>query len=485
MAYNVMASDLDIIRQQSIKKIIRLYILDFNYTRVAEISGNMLAMNVSIDSESDLRRSCSVELVVVDDSYNVTAGGRVWLDKYIQPYIGYENIHTGEIQWYNQGIYLINAPSWQYDAETKMLSFAGLDLMSKLTGLRNGQLEGLTYSIPAGQNVRKVIIDTIKLAGFNNYVVSECKSKNGAIVPTPYDIEISAGGTVYDILSELRDIMPNYEMFFDIDGVFVYQPIPTGQNEPVKIDDTVLNNILLNESVDTDFESVKNYIEVYGQTYSPDYYAETATFENNTIKLTVSSLPTDWSLDIPFDILIGFTMPQDASGSLSLQVNDWTGNNQLIDSYGPSSYNLVQGQYYVIKYHYTIIQAPKYYYIGKQQISAIAKDDNANSPFYIGGSVGMIREVLSGGEYDNIITDSLAQQQADYSLWQKTRLQDSIALSITPVPWLDVNDIVKHKAVGSSEVKKYIVKNISTDYGQVDGIQTITAITYYPLYPDI
>ena len=67
MAYNVVTSDLDIIRQQSIKKIIRLYILDFNYARVAEISGNMLAMNVSIDSESDLRRSCSIELVVVDD----------------------------------------------------------------------------------------------------------------------------------------------------------------------------------------------------------------------------------------------------------------------------------------------------------------------------------------------------------------------------------------------------------------------------------
>ena len=484
MAYNVVTSDLDIIRQQSIKKIIRLYILDFNYARVAEISGNMLDMNVSIDSKSDLRRSCSVELVVVDDSYNVAAGGRIWLDKYIQPYIGYENIHTGEVQWYNQGIYLINAPSWQYDAETKTLSFAGLDLMSKLTGLRNGQLEGLTYSIPAGQNVRNVIIDTIKLAGFNNYVVSECRSKNGAIVPTPYDIEISAGGTVYDILSELRDIMPNYEIFFDVDGVFIYQPIPTGQNEPVKIDDTVLNNILLNEAVDTDFETVKNYIEVYGQTYDPDYYSATTTYSGGVLSLTVSSLPTTAAI-VPNGILIGFTAPQNINGPIHMRLNNLTTAMSLIDQYGESAYSLVSGGYYVIQWNYTDATTSPYYYIGKQQISAIAKDGNVNSPFYIGGSVGMIREVLSGGEYDNIITDSLAQQQADYSLWKKTRLQDSIALSITPVPWLDVNDIVKHKAVGSSEVKKYIVKNISTDYGQVDGIQTITAITYYPLYPDI
>lgn len=484
MAYNVVTSDLDIVRQQSIKKIIRLYILDFNYIRVAEISGNMLAMNVSIDSESDLRRSCSVELVVVDDSYNVASGSKIWLNKYINPYIGYENIHTGEVQWYNQGIYLINAPSWQYDAETKTLSFAGLDLMSKLTGLRNGQLEGLTYSIPAGQNVRNVIIDTIKLAGFNNYIVSECRSKNGAIVPTPYDIEISAGGTVYDILSELRDIMPNYEMFFDIDGVFVYQPIPTGQNVPVKIDDTMLVNVLLNEAVDTDFESVKNYIEVYGQTYSPDYYSATTTYTGGVLSLTVSGLPTTIA-DVPNNILIGFTAPQDISGTINVKLNNLTSAMALVDQYGESTYNLVKDKIYVIQWNYTDASTSPYYYVGKQQISATAKDDNPDSPFYINGSVGMIREVLSGGEYDNIITDSLAQQQADYSLWQKTRLQDSIALSITPVPWLDVNDIVEHKAVGSSEVKKYIVKNISTDYGQVDGMQTITAITYYPLYPDI
>lgn len=484
MAYNVVTSDLDIIRQQSIKKIIRLYILDFNYARVAEISGNMLAMNVSIDSESDLRRSCSIELVVVDDSYNVAAGGRIWLDKYIQPYIGYENIHTGEVQWYNQGIYLINAPSWQYDAETKVLSFAGLDLMSKLTGLRNGQLEGLTYSIPAGQNVRNVIIDTIKLAGFNNYIVSECRSKNGAIVPTPYDIEISAGGTVYDILSELRDIMPNYEMFFDVDGVFIYQPIPTGQNVPVKIDDTMLKNVLLNEAVDTDFETVKNYIEVYGQTYDPDYYSATTTYSGGVLNLSVSGLSTT-AASVPNGILIGFTALQDINGAINVKLNNLTSAMPLIDQYGESTYNFVSGGYYIIQWNYTDAATSPYYYIGKQQISAIAKDDNPDSPFYISGSVGMIREVLSGGEYDNIITDSLAQQQADYSLWQKTRLQDSIALSITPVPWLDVNDIIGHKAVGASEAKKYIVKNISTDYGQVDGMQTITAITYYPLYPDI
>lgn len=483
MAYNVVTSDLDIIRQQSIKKIIRLYILDFNYIRVAEISGNMLSMNIAIDSESDLRRSCNVELVVVDDSYNVASGSKIWLDKFIQPYIGYENIHTGEIQWYNQGIYLINAPSWQYNAETKTLSFAGLDLMSKLTGLRNGQLENLVYSIPSGQNVRRVIIDTIKLAGFNNYIVSECRSKNGTIVPTPYNIEISAGGTVYDILSQLRDIMPNYEMFFDVDGVFIFQPIPTGQNVPAKIDDTVLRDVLISEAVNTDFETVKNYIEVYGATYDPDHWSTTTTYSSGTLYLTANGLPST-AIRMPDNVLIRFTAPQNINGALNVSLNGM-GAMRLIDKYGESIYNLVSGQNYIIQWKYTSSTASPYYYVGQQQISAIAKDDNPNSPFYIGGTVGMIREVLAGGEYDNITTDSLAQQQADYSLWQKTRLQDSISLSIIPVPWLDVNDIVEHKAVGSTEAKKYIVKNISTDYGQVDGTQTITAITYYPLYPDI
>ena len=85
----------------------------------------------------------------------------------------------------------------------------------------------------------------------------------------PNDLEFNQGSTVYNVLSGLRDIYPNYEMYFDTDGVFYYKPIPTGYNEPISADDSLFNHIVISEDLTTDFQNVKNSIEVYGRIHEP------------------------------------------------------------------------------------------------------------------------------------------------------------------------------------------------------------------------
>ena len=266
--------DYNILKQKYIRKYIKIDLLDFKYNIVDELSGNCISFSNTIDANSDLRRGCSVEMVITDSSFEIKAGSKIFLDRYIRPYVGYENNLTGEIIWYSKGIYLINSPSWRYNGATNVMSFDALDLMSKMTGLRNGYLEGIPTIISQGENVRKAIIDTIALAGFDKYIVEECQTENdyGEMVEqkVPYDIEIDQGGTVYDILTALRDIMPNYEMSFDEDGVFHYQMIPTGDDEPNILDDDMLTELVMDEVINTDFENVKNYIEVYGHTWDVD-----------------------------------------------------------------------------------------------------------------------------------------------------------------------------------------------------------------------
>ena len=46
---------------------------------VDEISGNLVSCDVSVNADSDLRRSCSVSLIVVDSSFDVGSGNRIWL----------------------------------------------------------------------------------------------------------------------------------------------------------------------------------------------------------------------------------------------------------------------------------------------------------------------------------------------------------------------------------------------------------------------
>lgn len=480
MPINVGQDDYNILSQQIITKYIKLEILNFQYNVVDEISGNLTAMSVNIDSESDLRRSCNLTFVVTDASFDVKAGNKIWLDKLCRPWVGYENIYTGKIQWYNQGIYLINAPSWRYNATTHELSLAGLDLASKLTGLRNGELEGIPTKIPAGSSVREAMIAAIELAGFTKYTISECKDVDGNIIAVPNDIEIAQGGTVWNIVTQLRDILPRYETFFDVDGVFIYQPIPTGSGDPVIIDDTIWPNLLIDESINNDFESVKNYIEVYGRTLDPSYFSTNTTYSGSTLSLTVADYPTA----LTDNTIVGFTTPStgdiSATGGISLKMNSLA--SSVLHEYGTN--NPVKAfdneTYYVVYYN------QGWYLMGHQQPVGIAYDDNPDSPFYVNGSIGRIRHVLYGGEYENITSDKLALERARYELWKRTRLQDSITLTSIPNPWLDVNVLISHAIRGKSQenAAQYIIKSISTDYG-IEGTQSINAITYYPLYPDI
>lgn len=307
---NIGAEDYNVLKQQYIKKYIRLELLDFQYNIVDELSGNMTKCSINVDSNSDLRRSCDLGFVVTTSTFDIKAGSKLWLDKFVRPYVGYENMRTGEIQWYNQGIYLVNNPQWSYNASTNEISMQALDLMSKLTGLRNGNLEGIPTKIAKDENVREAIIKTIELGGFTKYICEECKTNDGTIVPVPYDIEIDVGGTIYDILTGLRDIMPNYQIYFDINGVFHYEPIPLAYDDPVLIDDDLFNNVLISENINTDFESVKNYVEVLGHTWDVDYYSpsESTTVSGGTITPTFADLK-----ELEDGTAVGITLPSNAT----------------------------------------------------------------------------------------------------------------------------------------------------------------------------
>ena len=673
---NIGAEDYNVLKQQYIKKYIRLELLDFQYNIVDELSGNMTKCSINVDSNSDLRRSCDLGFVVTTSTFDIKAGSKLWLDKFCRPYVGYENMRTGEIQWYNQGIYLVNNPQWSYNASTNEISMQALDLMSKLTGLRNGNLEGIPTVIAKDENVREAIIKTIELGGFTKYICEECKTKDGTIVPVPYDIEIDVGGTVYDILTGLRDIMPNYQIYFDINGVFHYEPIPLAYDDPVLIDDDLFNNVLISENINTDFESVKNYVEVLGHTWDVDYYSpsESTTVSGGTITPTFADLKA-----LEDGTAVGITLPSDVNSASGLNI-DFLGTNKIVDidsqnvqslskdtewifqfvpapklprgyteleyiqssgtqyidtgfkpnqdsrvtcdfeyissveeqtifmarrtsnqdqfglfhntagwtfRYGANSaenntigimdrilldinknvatlngvkltnsaatfntgtnlmlfvrntngtlnnyaiaklyacsiysdettmirnfipcknpsgeiglYDTVNSQFYSNAGIGTFVAGPEipsiedkggpfWRFMGHQQAQATSYDDNPSSPFYVGNpigssSVGRIRIVLYGGEYDNIYSDDLAKQRADFEIYQRSRLNDSISMETIPIPWMDANIVVSHRFGQKQEPSKYIVKSFSVDYA-TGGTMTINAISWYPYYEE-
>ena len=89
-----------------------------------------------------------------------------------------------------------------------------------------------------------------------------------------------------------------------------------------------------------------------------------------------------------------------------------------------------------------------------------------------------MRIVLSGGEFDNIYSNDLAMQRAKYELYLRAKLHDSIDITVVPIYWLDVNQIIEYQMPNESKPSYWLIKSISTDFS-VDGSQKISAIRYY------
>ena len=258
----------------------KINILNFDFQIVDEISGVVLeGSTYNIDATSDIRRTCSISLIPKDKSFNIEYGSKLWMDKYIQVFIGIEDISNyNNIIYSNLGLYLINNPEQVYDATNNTITINGIDLMAKITGLRNGYLEGITYQVLYGTGIKQAMTSLIKdECGFPLFSIDQ----PSPTILAPYDMSWGLGSTAYNILSQLRDINAGYQTYFDQNGIFWFNSIPTGENEQIRVDDDIWKKVLISYKKNTDFESVKNYIEVFGKTQDDGRTPYGVVYEDN------------------------------------------------------------------------------------------------------------------------------------------------------------------------------------------------------------
>ena len=476
MAYiDITASQLNVSKQKIQEKYMKIELLNHNFQVVDSLEGVTLNGSITIDANSDMRRNATLKFAITDSSFEVESGGKIWLDKYIRLYYGIYSILENEIIYTKLGTFVLDAPSYEYDRTNNSIQVSLLDLMSKLTGLRNGYLPGIPVFIPAGTNVRSAIISVLALGGFTRYICDE--APNMGVVPV--DLTFNQGATIYTVLSGLRDIYPNYEMYFDIDGVFHYNPIPNGVNEPIQIDDTLWEDIVISENITVDFQNVKNYIEVYGRTHDPAYFSTATSVTGADIDLTVAGV-TEYTEGL----IYGFTLTTATDlTNLRLKINNLSYLPVLLDNGELATiYSSSEEEYYCIQYIPNEENHNPYWrWLGHLQAHAVVEDDNPESPFYINGTIGTIRLPLYGGDYDNCMTDDLALQRAKYELYLHSQMQNSITLSCVSVPWLDVNTLVEYTLNRNKQKDKYIIKSISYGF-DVDDFMQVNMIKFYPDY---
>ena len=547
----------------------KVNLLNYQFQVVDDISGVVLSDTWTISATSDIRRTGTLVILPDnDEAYKIQAGSKIFLDKYVQVYIGIKDETTDEIVYNNMGIYLINNPTHTFDSTNNSITLQLVDLMAKLTGLRNGNLAGYEYQLKEGQDVKEIIVAVLAEVGFNNYNI---EIDEGDYQTIQFDMSVDGTATLYDILKTINENQYiNYQMYFDVDGIFHFNHIPSGKDAPVMVDDDIWRYAYISHEVTTNYEDLKNDIVVLGKTHTASKYSSDCALNNHTFTMSSASVKREKN-----HIKLAFTTPENMTPTVDgeqyyLNLNNY-GSYPLRTTLGSLHFKMLPNTYYVVRLQnfgreslsligaqntttYTLKKAlplddmgvtasdivgwyvsalakslneaitenakivsyneqnltitlsksintdkawtgrlcymynpntdeTYWQFMGENQPRAEIKDENPNSPFYVNGSVGNIRIVLSGGDYDNISTNELAMERAQYELYTRCRLNDNLSLTCLPIYWLDVNWLVNITLPTENEAKPFIIKEISISSGAT-ATQSVTLVSYYDFYPN-
>lgn len=148
--YNITGEDHRLIAQKIIETIIKIDIYDDYEHYLDSILCGVISCSMSINSESDVRRTASLELIPMKKSNTIISeDGLIWINRNIKLSIGIKDLYANEYRYYPMGTYIIMSPSSSYDETTNTLSLSLSDWTAKLDGSRNGNLGQLKIVYPA------------------------------------------------------------------------------------------------------------------------------------------------------------------------------------------------------------------------------------------------------------------------------------------------------------------------------------------------
>lgn len=453
---NITQEDIFIAKQKRKTIYVKIELLNRNFKIIDVMEGELLNDSYTIDSMAETRRTYTCSFLRKDSSFSVGYDKKIWLNNFIRPYVGIENNRTNIIKWYLMGTFIINNPSQIKNETEDTLSLTCSDLMSTLNGSRNGEIGDSDLTIKAGSIVVNVISAILQEANICKYIINMDNT-----LELPYDLNFSTGVTYYDVLKDILNLYPMYQMYFDVNGIFNINKIPIHDEDLTSLDEDIFNyNLISEESVDIDFDAVYNHVQVWGQVIKGDRMAQSCSLIGDTYISVFENFEhvndyENYAFDIP--ISNGENFKISINNEIYPIVND--NNEPLFTNTLPAGINIFQ-------YHQL---NNALLWLGQTRVFGESYVDN-NSSFAI-SKIGKITKVLSGGDYDNIYSCGLAEQRAKYEVYVNSRLNDIVVLNMIQIPWLDVNIKIKFKD------SYYIIQSIQGS--AVDALMTVTLSKFY------
>lgn len=556
----VNTNDLRLITQRQLNIRVKIDVYDErNNNHLDQLECGVINATFSISADSDVRRTSSLTVVPIKNKrLRFEKDGIIWMNRIIKMQIGIQDIRTGQYIYYPNGVYVFVNYGATYDAINNQIELSLSDLWTNFDGSRNGEIGGAEIiSFPAYEEdpdtgevikynyIRDAIITTLlqlgklkesqlqidnigEFKGMEDYNPDYLQYREQSKVQTksgmqetwnaiPFDQEFECGATVAEILTTLRDLYPNYEMYFNQEGAFCCNLIPSCYEDDIIFDYNFFDRIYISENTTVDMSKVRNVCEVFGKVIDADYFTEQCTYANNCYSCTIEGYEDDYyNGDV-----VGITIPSENQASATININ----NFGVISIYDENTEETIKanlmesGQIYTFKIKKKYIDGEnvtRCYFLGQYMPHAVnvltngttptedyvAQDGTVvkkyskeyfqkiyncktiefttvkDSPFSI-EELGLLLSVKTGGEFENITSDSLAAARAEYENWKNSRLTDSISITTKIVPFADVNIKVSYRRHDTGEISQYIVKSISHD---LNGTTTWQLMRFYPLY---
>lgn len=528
MIYPITELDKQILLQPQLDVQYRFTIQD-NLGNVLNTANNIVPDTYTVSSDDNIRRKITVSVYDIKKVED-------WLNLYMRLNFVFEvgifSFRKGDYIWYPCGTYIITDSSTVKDAINNTLTTTLEDWFAKMDGTRNGQVGGAATVIIEQKDsdgnittIQKVlrnfivseeITDKILIEDIGEFYGMQSTNPNGYLEyrknnpdwnKLPSDLEFSAGDTQADIVSDITELYPNVQSYFDVYNNFCCNMIPSCQNDSIVLDNNFIQKILVAESTENTtytLSSIKNVTEVFGKSYEIDRNAdENCVVSSNVFNLTLDKYDSYSEYEI-----IAFKPKSTNIANPMLNINslgqipiyqEYTSNpipqNTIIANEVNTimirkqeetfiSYYLGQFQPHALCVLTGDLSDKKYtkkYFEDKYNCKKVILRLEHDSPY----TVQKIKEVLdvkTGDEFDNIMSNSVAEQNAIYFNRKSSSINDTVEISTKLVPWLDVNQKVEYQKIDDDTPKQYIVKGISHNLSSC--ISTITLQRFYPLYYD-
>lgn len=196
----------------------KLEILDWYEFVTKEITDELIdSGSITINRSQGVRRSCNITLFNFDNEIEPSYSSDFWLTKKFKLWCGIEDETTGNIYWFPQGVYLTTAFNISSDHK---IQITGVDKFGLFTADFGASILTAEHRIARGKKITIAIRDIIRMSMGNKRLCDPIEPLFDVELfeeEVPYDISLSAGQYIGDILIELA-LCLGADIYYDGNG---------------------------------------------------------------------------------------------------------------------------------------------------------------------------------------------------------------------------------------------------------------------------